>query len=253
MLRGRRAECEVLDGLLEGVRAGRSGALIVRGEAGIGETALLDSAIEQASDLRIACAVGVESEIELAFAALHQLCVPMLERLERLPCPQSGALPATFGLSWELCRIGSWSGWRYWACCRRCAEARPLVCVVDDAQWLDRASAQTSAFFARRLLAESMWVCFGERERSDEFSGLPELVVEGSLGEATRASSWTRWFRGRWMSERASRSSRKRAVTRWRCWSCPGACRLCPGVSGDPQGLEASRERRQDAAPSPLA
>ena len=102
MLRGRRSECEVLDRLLERVRAGRSGALVVRGEAGVGKTALLQYAVESASDLRIARGVGVESEMELAFAALHQLCAPMLDRLERVPGPQRDALSTTFGLKARL-------------------------------------------------------------------------------------------------------------------------------------------------------
>src|SRR6516165_1008304 len=99
MLLGRRSECEVLDGLLEGARAGRSGVLALRGEAGVGKTALLEYAIEAASDLSVIRAVGVESEMELAFAALHQLCAPLLDRLDRLPDPQRDALQITFGLS----------------------------------------------------------------------------------------------------------------------------------------------------------
>ena len=98
MLRGRRDECAVLDRLLDGARAGRSGALAVEGEAGVGKTALLDYAIGSASDLRVLGAVGVESEMELAFAALHELCAPVLDRLERLPLPQRDALLTTFGL-----------------------------------------------------------------------------------------------------------------------------------------------------------
>src|SRR5437764_15304786 len=99
MLRGRRSECEVFDGLLEDARAGRSGVLVVRGEAGIGKTALLEHAIESASDFTLLRAAGVESEMELAFAALHQLCAPMLDRLERLPGPQRAARETTVGLS----------------------------------------------------------------------------------------------------------------------------------------------------------
>src|SRR3954463_1745409 len=99
MLRGRRAQRAVLTGLLDEARAGRSGVLVLRGEAGIGKTALLKHAIESASDVTLLRAVGVESEMELAFAALHQLCAPMLDRLERLPAPQRDALEITFGLS----------------------------------------------------------------------------------------------------------------------------------------------------------
>src|SRR5579859_2589969 len=98
MLRGRREECAVLDRLLDGARVGRSGTLVLDGEAGVGKTALLEYAIASVSDLRVLRAVGVESEMELAFAALHQLCVPALDRLERLPAPQRDALLTTFGL-----------------------------------------------------------------------------------------------------------------------------------------------------------
>jgi DNA-binding CsgD family transcriptional regulator len=182
MLLGRRDECAVLDGLLEGARAGRSGVLVVRGEAGIGKTALLDNAIGVASELMVLRTVGVESEMELAFAALHRLCAPLVDRLDRLPGPQRDALLTTFGL-----RAGSVPdrflvGLAVLSLLSDAAEERPLLCVVDDSQWLDRASAQALAFVARRLLAESVVMLFAARERSDEFAGLPELVVEG-LGD----------------------------------------------------------------------
>ena len=112
VLCGRRSECWVLGGLLEGVRGGRSAALVVRGEAGVGKTALLDYLAESARDLRVARAVGVESEMELAFAALHQLCGPMLHRLGRLPGPQRDAVQIAFGLQPARRRIVSWSAWR---------------------------------------------------------------------------------------------------------------------------------------------
>jgi DNA-binding CsgD family transcriptional regulator len=179
MLRGRRSECEVLDRLLERVRAGRSGALVVRGEAGVGKTALLRYAIESASDLRIARAVGVESEMELAFAALHQLCAPMLDRLERLPGPQRDALGTAFGLQRGAAPDRFFVGLAVLSLLSEVAEERPLLCVVDDAQWLDRASAQALAFVARRLMAESVVLLFAAREPGEEFRGLPELVVEG--------------------------------------------------------------------------
>jgi DNA-binding CsgD family transcriptional regulator len=179
MLRGRRSECEVLDRLLERVRAGRSGALVVRGEAGVGKTALLQYAVESASDLRIARGVGMESEMELAFASLHQLCAPMLDRLERLPGPQRDALSTTFGLKAGPAPDRFFVGLAVLSLLSEAAQERPLVCVVDDAQWLDRASAQALAFVARRLMAESMVLLFSAREPGEEFRGLPELVVEG--------------------------------------------------------------------------
>jgi len=179
MLRGRRSECEVLDRLLERVRAGRSGALVVRGEAGVGKTALLQYAVESASDLRIARGVGMESEMELAFASLHQLCAPMLDRFERLPGPQRDALSTTFGLKAGPAPDRFFVGLAVLSLLSEAAQERPLVCVVDDAQWLDRASAQALAFVARRLMAESMVLLFAAREPGEEFRGLPELVVEG--------------------------------------------------------------------------
>ena len=179
MLRGRRSECEVLDGLLEVVRGGRSGALVVRGEAGVGKTALLEYAIESASDLRVVRAVGVESEMELAFAALHQLCAPMLDRIDRLPGPQHDALGIAFGLRAGAVPDRFFVGLAVLSLLSEVAEERPLVCVVDDAQWLDRASAQTLGFVARRLLAESVLVLFAGREPGEELRGLPELEVRG--------------------------------------------------------------------------
>ena len=179
MLLGRRTECEALDRLLEGVRAGRSVALVVRGEPGVGKTALLESAIESGSDLRVARAVGVESEMELAYAALHQLCAPMLDRLERLPAPQRDALGTVFGMSAGDAPDRFLVGLAALGLLSEVAEEQPLLCVVDDAQWLDRASAQALAFVARRLLAESVGLVFATREPSEEFGRLPELVVEG--------------------------------------------------------------------------
>src|SRR5215216_148456 len=183
MLRGRRDDCVVLDGLLEGVRGGRSGVLVVRGEAGVGKTALLEYAIEAGSDLRVLRAVGVESEMELAFAALHQLCASTLDLLERVPGPQREALETTFGLSAGAVPDRFLVGLAVLSLLSEAAEERPLLCVVDDAQWLDRASAQALVFAARRLLAESVVMLFAAREPSDVFTGLPELVVDG-LGEA---------------------------------------------------------------------
>jgi DNA-binding CsgD family transcriptional regulator len=182
-LLGRRSERDVLERLLEGVRGGRSGALIVRGEAGIGKTALLEHAIGSASDLRVVRTVGVESEMELPFAALHQLCVPMLDRLERLPAPQRNALAVTFGLSAASVPDRFFVGVAVLGLLSDVAEERALICVIDDSQWLDRASAQVLGLVARRLLAESVVMLFGSRQPGEELQGLPELVVVG-LGDA---------------------------------------------------------------------
>src|SRR3954462_15747719 len=178
-LRGRRDECGVLDRLREGARAGRSGVLVVRGEAGVGKTALLDYAIGSASDMRVVRASGVESEMELAFAVLHQLCAPLLDRLEGLPAPQRHALEITFGLSEGPAPDRFLVGLAVLGLLAEAAAERSLLCVVDDAQWLDRAPAPALAFVARRPLAGSVVLLFAVRERSDEFAGLPELVVEG--------------------------------------------------------------------------
>jgi hypothetical protein len=183
MVLGRRDECAALDGLLEGARAGRSGVLVVRGEAGIGKTALLDYAIGAASGLMVLRAVGVESEMELAFAALHLLCVPLLDRLDQLPGPQRDALATTFGLSAGAVPDRLLVGLAVLSLLSEVAEERPLVCVVDDAQWLDRASAQVLAFVARRLRVESVAMVFAAREPSEEFTGLPQVLVQG-LGDA---------------------------------------------------------------------
>ena len=179
MLLGRRTEREALERLLDDVRAGRSGALVVRGEPGVGKTALLQFALESGSDLRVARAVGVESEMELAYAALHQLCAPMLDRLEGLPAPQRDALRTVFGLTAGGAPDRFLVGLAALGLLSEVAEEQPLLCVVDDAQWLDRASAQALAFVARRLLAESVGLVFATREPSEDFGRLPELVVEG--------------------------------------------------------------------------
>jgi len=181
VLQGRRNECEVLDRQLQRVRAGQSSVQVLRGEAGVGKTALLAYVAEQASECRIARVAGVESEMELAFAGLHQLCAPLLEGLEALPGPQRDALRVAFGMQdgaapdrfiVALASLSLLAG---------AAEDQPLVCLVYDVQWLDRASAQTLAFVARRLLAERIGIVFAVREPNDvnELSGLPELVVRG--------------------------------------------------------------------------
>jgi DNA-binding CsgD family transcriptional regulator len=174
-------ECEVLDRLVAGVRAGESGVLVLRGEAGIGKTALLAHLSASAGGCRILRAAGIESEMELAFAALHVLCVPMLDRLGHLPDPQRDALNTAFGRSDGAAPDRFLVGLAVLSLLADAAEEQPLVCIVDDAQWLDRVSAQTLAFVARRLLAERVGLVFALREsgREDELEGLPEVVIEG--------------------------------------------------------------------------
>jgi len=180
-LHGRRGEREVLDRLLASVRAGQSRVLVLRGEAGIGKTALLGYLLERASGCRIARAAGVESEMELAFAGLHQLCAPFLDRIECLPDPQRAALGAAFGLRDGDAPDRFAVGLAVLSLLSDVAREQPLVCVVDDAQWLDRASAHALAFVARRLVTESVAVVFAVRSpgAGPDLPGLAELVVSG--------------------------------------------------------------------------
>jgi DNA-binding CsgD family transcriptional regulator len=187
VLHGRRVEREALDRLLEAVRGGESRVLVVTGEPGVGKTALLQSAIESASGFRVARAVGVESEMELAFAALQQLCAPMLDHLDRLPAPQQEALGVAFGLCGGNAPDRFLVGLAVLSLFSEVAEEQPLVCVVDDAQWLDLASAQALVFVARRLLAESIALVFVTREPGDELEGLPKLAVTGLASGDSRA------------------------------------------------------------------
>jgi DNA-binding CsgD family transcriptional regulator len=182
-LRGRRRECELLDRLIKAARAGESRALVVRGEPGMGKTALLDYLAEHASGCRVARAAGVESEMELAYAGLHQLCAPMLDRLERLPAPQRAALRTAFGLGSGSAPDRFLVGLATLSLLAGVAEEQPVLCLVDDQQWLDHASAQVLGFVARRLAAESIGLVFAARVPGEELTGLPELSVEG-LGEA---------------------------------------------------------------------
>ncbi len=183
-LLGRRSECESLDRLLDRVRAGGSEVLVVRGEAGAGKTALLQHLIGRAANCRVVRAAGIESEMELPFAGLHQLCAPLLDQLDSLPAPQRDALCTAFGLSAGPAPDRFLVGVAVLGLLSHAAEERPLVCVVDDTQWQDRASVQALAFVARRLAAEPVGLVFGVREPSEthELGGLPELPVRG-LGD----------------------------------------------------------------------
>jgi DNA-binding CsgD family transcriptional regulator len=186
-LHDRRSEREVLGGLLDSVRGGRSRVLVICGEPGVGKTALLESAIRSASGFRIVRAVGVESEMELAFAAMQQLCAPLLDRLDRLPGPQQEALSIAFGLRAGDAPDRFLVGLAVLSLFSEAAEAQPLVCLVDDAQWLDRASAQTLVFVGRRLLAESVALVFATRNPGEELAGFQQLVVEGLRDGDARA------------------------------------------------------------------
>jgi DNA-binding CsgD family transcriptional regulator len=189
MLRGRGPQCLTVDGLLAEVRAGRSRVLVLRGEPGIGKTALLGYAVDTAPDFQLARAEGVESEMELPFAALHQLCGPMLGRLDALPGPQREALGVAFGLCSGSAADRFLVGVAVLGLLSEVAAGQPLLCRVDDAQWLDQASAQTLAFVARRLDAESVALLFGTRDPDTEgtLAGLPGLTVGGLADADARA------------------------------------------------------------------
>jgi AAA ATPase domain len=161
--------------------AGRSRVTVLRGEAGVGKSALLGYLLDRVAGWQVARAVGVESEMELAYAGLHQLCAPMLEHLDRLPVPQRDALATVFGLREGPAPDRFLVGLATLTLLAEVAEAQPLVCVVDDAQWLDQASAQVLGFVARRLLAERIALICSARTGvgDDVLAGLPELPVGG--------------------------------------------------------------------------
>ncbi len=178
-LRGRRGEREALEELIDAVRGGEGRALVVRGEPGVGKTALLEYVVERAPDCRLVRAAGVQSEMELAFAGLHQLLAPMLDHLQRLPAPQRDALRTAFGFGPGSTPDRFLVAMAVLSLLSDVADERALICLVDDEQWLDRASAQVLAFVARRLEAESVGLVFATRVLSDDIMGLPELVLEG--------------------------------------------------------------------------
>ncbi len=186
-LRGRGSECALLDDLASAIRRGQSRSLVLRGEAGIGKTALLDYLVASASDLTVVRAVGVESEMELAYASLHQLCGPLLDRLDKLPAPQRQAMEIVFGLSSGAAPDRFLVGLAVLSLFAAVAEERPLLCVIDDAQWLDQTSELTLAFVARRLLAEPVGIVFGAREPGEELRHLPEVEVRGVGDDDARA------------------------------------------------------------------
>ncbi|MHA6621460.1 helix-turn-helix transcriptional regulator [Pseudonocardia sp. DLS-67] len=184
MLLDREGEREALEHLLAAIRTGESRALVVRGDAGIGKTALMEHLAERAAGCRIVRAVGVEAEKELAFAALNQVCGPMLDALAHLPAPQREALRTAFGLSAGSPPDRFMIALAVLGLLAEVARQQPLVCLVDDAQWFDVASAQVLGFAARRLRAESIGMVFAVRDAGDEhevpeLAGLPEVQVSG--------------------------------------------------------------------------
>jgi DNA-binding CsgD family transcriptional regulator len=186
---GRSAERDVLDRLLETAREGQSAVLLIRGEAGIGKTALIRYAARRAAGFRVAQIAGVESEMELPFAGLHRLCAPMLAKLDALPDPQKTAMRVAFGLSSGDAPDRFLVSLAALTLLAEVAEERPLLCLVDDAQWLDAATSQVFGFIARRLLAESVAIVLTVREPSDEreLADLPELSLRGLQDDDARA------------------------------------------------------------------
>jgi DNA-binding CsgD family transcriptional regulator len=183
----RRTERAVLDRFIDAVRTGQSRALVVRGDPGVGKTALLDYLARQASGCRVARVTGVQSERELAFAGLHQLCAPMLDQLDRLPVPQHDALRTALGISAGPPPDRFLVGLAVLSLLSEVAGEWPLICVIDDEQWLDHASAQALGFAARRLAADPVGAVFATRDPGAELAGLPELAVEGLQDADARA------------------------------------------------------------------
>ncbi|MFG1931272.1 AAA family ATPase [Mycobacterium sp. NPDC048908] len=179
VLIGRRAECVALDQLLDGVRAGASQVMVVHGEPGAGKTALLEYVDGRAAGCRVIRAGGVESEMELAYAGLHQLCAPMLDLLDGLPTPQRNAVRTAFGLSSGPAPDRLLVGLTVLSMYSDAADEQPLMCVIDDLQWLDVASAQILTFVARRVVAEPVALILATRVLSADLRTLPAIEVKG--------------------------------------------------------------------------
>ena len=259
VLLGRATEREALDRLLENVRAGQSAVLVIRGEAGVGKTALLHHCARQAAGFRVARLAGVESEMELPFAALHQLCAPMLDRLDALPPPQQGALCVAFGLESGAAPDRFLVALAALSLLAEVAGERPLLCFVDDAQWLDATSAQVLGFVARRLLAESVAIVFALRDPTDEreLAGLPELTLSGLPEDEARALLATvipgrldERVRDRFVAETRGNPlailELPRAVAATRL---PGGLGLDEGAYAVPGRIEESFQERLEALP----
>ena len=185
-LRGRTSECETLRGLLSTAQSGTGQVLVLRGEAGVGKTALLDYVSEVSSGFRCVQVAGVQSDMELAFAGLQQLCAPLLDHLDELPEPQREALNVAFGRGVGATPDRFLVGLAVLSLMAAAANDQPLLCIIDDAQWLDEVTVQTLAFVARRLLAEPVGLVFAARDRgAAALAGLPELPISGlSDGDA---------------------------------------------------------------------
>jgi DNA-binding CsgD family transcriptional regulator len=184
----RNSERQQLDGVLSRAREGESAVLVIRGEAGIGKTELLRYAAQHASGFRIARVTGAEAEMELPFAGIHQLCAPLLDQIDALPQPQQDALNVALGLASGQVPDRFVVGLAVLGLLSAAAEERPLLCLVEDAQWLDEASGLILGFIARRLLAEPLAIVVTIREPTarHDFAGLPEIVLQGLAEEHSR-------------------------------------------------------------------
>ena len=222
LLLRRHAECRALDRLLDGVQAGQSRVLVLRGEPGVGKSALLDYLVRGASGCRVTRAAGVECEMELAYAGLHQLCAPVLELRERVPAPQREALEAAFGLSADPAPDRFRLGLAILGLMSEVAARQPLVCVVDDVQWLDQASAEMASL--RRRVAPprraGSFCMRGPHRRSRRSSRrASQLAIEGLDDGDARACTGLRSRADRQRSLPTG-SSRRAMATRWRLLSC---------------------------------
>ena len=204
---------------------GRSAALVVRGEPGIGKTTLLRYlADSSAADFRLVEIAGVESEMELAYAGLHQLCLPMLDHLDSLPDPQQSALSVSFGLTAGTAPGRFFVGLATLSLLAEMAEAQPLMCLVDDAQWLDDGSFEVLGFVARRLAAESVAMVFAIRDprrrrtRGGAASACPSCWLPASPTKM-RGPSWTRLSSGGWTSGFAIGWWPRLEGIPWPCWN----------------------------------
>jgi hypothetical protein len=252
----RRVERAMLDRLVESVCAGQSSALVLSGDPGVGKTALLNYLIERATECQVIQIAGVESEMELAFAGLHQLCGPLLGGLQCLPEPQGEALRVVFGTSSGPRPDRFMVGLATLSLLANVAEKRPLICVVDDEQWLDRASAQVLGFVARRLVAESVGLVFGARVPTSDLAGLPELPVAGlraadarALLDAVVTGSLDGWVRDQLVAEARGNPlalmewPRMLTTQQWAgSFGLPAAVRL-------PGGVTEGFQRRLDVLP----
>ena len=194
VLRGGGDECAQLDRLREGALAGRGGVLVLRGEAGVGKTALLDYVIATAPAVRAIRVAGIESEMELAFAALHQLCAPILDRLDRVPGPQRGALETTFGLSAGTVPDRLLVGLAVLSLLSEVAQEQPLFCVIDDAQWLDRSSAEAWRSWRGGCTRTPSYCCSRRASRATR-SRVCRSYSSRGWGTRMRAHSCPQWFR----------------------------------------------------------